>query len=170
MAHVEREVGKGGRLGGDGAARAARPFSRVELEPDVHRLSLGELMKEASTEVSRLMRGELEVAKAELKAEAKDAAKASGAIAAGGVLAHTGYLAVVAGVVFLLALAIPLWASALIVGAVLIAAGAFIAKSGADKLKTAVHPPKRTIQTFEEDRRWASATLQNAKSNMRENA
>lgn len=171
MASIDPEAR--GRTRGDGAQQGngRTAGSAFGVEADVHGLSLGDLVREASTEASRLMRGELDLAKAELKAEVKQASKAGGAIAGGGVLAHTGYLAVVAGVILLLGLVLPLWASALIVGVLMIGAGALIAKfGGVDKLKQAVRPPERTIQTFQEDRRWASETLRNVKSNMRGNA
>ncbi len=54
--------------------------------------SLGELVASATADLSTLMRKEVELAKVELKAEAKAAGKGAGALGAAGLLGALGFL------------------------------------------------------------------------------
>lgn len=170
MASIDPEIRRGSG-NGDGASRRTWTQSSgtsLGAEDELHSLSTGELLSGLSTEFTRLLRGELELAKAEIRQEVKQAGKSGGAIAGGGVLAHTGWLAVAAGLIALLALAIPVWLSALIVGVVLLGVGALVAKKmGVDGFKK-IHAPERTLKTLQEDKQWANETWRNAKSNVRE--
>ncbi len=67
--------------------------------PDVSDRSVGELISEVTTDLTTLMRQELELAKAELKQEATSAGKAAGMLGAAG---FAGYMVV-------LFLSIALW-------------------------------------------------------------
>jgi hypothetical protein len=175
MARIDPEIRRRASVSGDGedAELRARRWEGTQARAfsgrdDLDGRTTGELLSDLTSEFTRLMRGELGLAKAELKHEVEKASRSGGAIAGGGVLAHTGWLAVAAGLIALLALAIPLWASALIVGVVLIGAGALLAKKmGVDGFKQ-VHGPERTIKTLQEDKQWANETWRNAKSNVRE--
>ena len=118
-------------------------------------MSLGDLFGELSRDVSRLVRAEVKLAKTEMAEKASKTGKDAGAIVAGGLLAYAGLLAVIAAIIAGLALFIPLWLSALIVGIVVIAAGALIAKQGLDRLKKQSMAPEQTIQTLKENVEWA---------------
>jgi len=58
-------------------------------------------------------------------------------------------------VIALLALVIPLWLSALLVGLVVAAIGYFLVKRGLDALKQEDLAPRETIETLKEDKEWA---------------
>ncbi|MBN8233230.1 phage holin family protein [Corallococcus macrosporus] len=127
--------------------------------------SLGTLVSEFIEQGRHLLRAELTLARTEMRAEAKKAAAGGGMVAAGGVVLFLGAMALVAFLVIALAELMPLWASALLVTVLLIAAGAGLAAVGAKRLKT-VHAPRKTIQTLKEDSQWASTTMRSAKSQM----
>ena len=118
--------------------------------PDVEGTSVGELMGEVAKDLSTLMRQELELAKVEVKAEAKKAGKGAGLMGAAG---FAGYMA-------LLFLSIALWWalyhlvghswSALIV-AVLWGVIGFVAYTmGRKQLKTVNPKPERTVDTLQQ--------------------
>jgi hypothetical protein len=117
--------------------------------------SLGELFSELSQETTTLIRQEVNLAKTEMSQKASRVGKHIGVLAAGGAVAYAGLLAIIAGVIALLGLAIPLWLSALLVGLVVAGAGYFLVRRGLDALKQEDLAPRETIQTLKEDKEWA---------------
>lgn len=117
--------------------------------------SIGELFAELAQETSTLVRQEVQLAKTEMGQKASRVGKDVGFLAAGGAVAYTGLLAIIAGVIFLLGLAIPLWLSALLVGIVVAIVGYFLVKKGLDALKQEDLAPQETITTLKEDKEWA---------------
>jgi hypothetical protein len=128
------------------------PPSRVDTATGE---SLGDLVSELTGDLSKLMRQELELAKAELRQEASKAGKATGMLAAAG---FAGYLTTVLlslALVFALGAIMPLGWAALIVAALWGIAGAILYTSGRAKLRTVNPKPERTVETLKEDAEWA---------------
>ena len=98
----------------------------------------------------------------------KKAAMGGGLLGAGGVVAVLGCFWLIGAAVYALALALPLWASALIIGAVVTAAGALLAWAGAERMKKL--KPEQTMKNLEEDQRWLKGTLQQALAQRRGSA
>ena len=118
--------------------------------PEVHGRSVGELIGEVSNDLSTLMRQELALAKAEVKAEATKTGKAAGMLGGAGL---AGYMvALFTSIALWWALANGMdegWA-ALVVAALWAVVGAVLYSMGRSRLK-AVHPkPERTVQTLKE--------------------
>lgn len=116
--------------------------------------SVGELLAEVAGDLSRLFRQEIELAKAELKAEAVKAGKAGGLLAAAG---FAGYLVTV-----LLSLALvaalsevmpPGWA-AVSVAVLWAVAGAVLYAAGRRRMVTVSPVPQQTVETIKEDAQW----------------
>ena len=117
--------------------------------------SLGDLVSELTGDLSKLMRQELELAKAEIRQEAVKAGKATGMLAAAG---FAGYLTTVLlslALVFALGAIMPLGWAALIVAALWGLAGAALYTSGRARLRTVNPKPERTVETLKEDAEWA---------------
>ncbi len=117
--------------------------------------SLGELFSELTQETTTLVRQEVQLAKTEMSQKASRVGKDVGFLAAGGAVAYAGLLAIIAGGIFLLALVIPLWLSALLVGIAVAAVGYFPVRKGLDALKQESLAPQETIETLKEDKEWA---------------
>ena len=117
--------------------------------------SLGDLFAELAKETSALVRHEVTLAKTEMSEKASQAGKHVGVLAAGGALAYAGLLAVLAGIIVLLGQVMPMWLSALIVGAVVIVVGYLLVKKGLDALKREDFAPRQTMETLKEDQQWA---------------
>jgi hypothetical protein len=118
--------------------------------PDVEGVSVGQLIGEVTKDLSTLMRQELELAKAELTAEAKKAGQGAGMFGAAGF----------AGYMVLLFLSFALWwalenvmdagLAALIVAIIWGVIGAVAFMIGRNKFRE-VHPkPERTIDTLQQ--------------------
>lgn len=123
-------------------------MSHPDPDPDP---SLGELMTRLSEQTSRLVRDELQLAQAELKVTAKHAGLGAGLLGGAGVFALYGVGVLVAAAVAALALALPLWASALIVAAVLFLIAAVEGLLGKKQLEQANPTPDRTVKNVKRD-------------------
>jgi len=76
-------------------------------------------------------------------------------MAAGGAVAYAGLLALLAAIIIMLSEVMPLWASALLVGVVVLAVGGYLVYSGLNALKREDLAPRQTIETLKEDAQWA---------------
>src|SRR3954468_731085 len=121
-----------------------------EGRPDVDGTSVGALIGEVTKDLSTLMRQELELAKAELKVEAKKAGQGAGMFGAAGF----------AGYMVLLFLSIALWwalenvmdagLAALIVAVIWAVIGAVAFVMGRKKFQQVNPKPERTVDTLQQ--------------------
>lgn len=116
--------------------------------------SLGELFAELAQETSTLVRQEVALAKTEMSQKASKVGKDVGFLAAGGAVAYAGFLAILAGMVFLLNNVMPMWLAAVLVGLVVALVGYFLVRKGLDALKREDLAPRQTIETLKEDKEW----------------
>jgi hypothetical protein len=124
--------------------------------------SIGELFGEFSQDMTLLVRQEIRLARTELGEKASAISKRLTSVVAGGVVAYIGALAIVAGVILLLAqvVGIPAWLSALLVGAAMAIGGYIALRGGLRALKTIDPAPRRTVETLKDDVRWAKELRQ----------
>ncbi len=117
-----------------------------------HTRSVAELVDDASQQVSRLVRDEIQLARIEMRERTQGLAFGAGLASAGGLLALYGGIALTAAAVFALAILLPEWAAALIVGAVLILLGGGLGLLGKRKATDAAPPiPRDTAQSVKDD-------------------
>jgi hypothetical protein len=113
---------------------------------------VGELVQQLSEQVSRLVRDELRLAQAEMTQKGKRAGIGAGLMGGGGLVALYGIAAVVAAVGLLLALVVPAWAAALIVGGALLATAGVLALLGRSAARRATPPvPREAIDSVKAD-------------------
>ncbi|WCB96153.1 hypothetical protein DSM104299_04909 [Baekduia alba] len=124
----------------------------------------GELVKDLSTQVSTLVRQELELAKVELTAKGKQAGIGAGMLGGAGLFALYGVGAVVACAILALSTAVAGWLAALIVAVVLFAVAGVLALLGKSRAQRAVPPvPEQTVETVKEDVRYTKEHLAEAR-------
>jgi len=122
--------------------------------------SLGELFAELARETSTLVRQEVTLAKQELSQKASHIGKDIGFLAAGGAVAYAGLLTILAAIVALLVESgMSWWASALLVGVVVLAIGGFLVWNGLNALKREDIVPRQTMETLQEDKEWAKEQM-----------
>ena len=114
--------------------------------------STAELVQRASEQISRLVRDEIALAKAELATKGKHAGIGIGLFGGGGVLALYGVGALIATLIIVLDLFLPLWLAGLIVTVVLFAVAGILALLGKKQVTRAVPPePTAAIQSIKAD-------------------
>jgi hypothetical protein len=121
----------------------------------IEQVSLRGLFADLLRDMTTLVRQELALARTEVTDKATRAGKDAGLVAAGGVLGYTGLLAIVAGVVELLAAVLPRWLSSLLVGAALAGGGATLAKKGLDAIRQEDLMPREAVESVQETAQWA---------------
>ena len=114
--------------------------------------STAELVQRASEQVSRLVRDEIALAKAELAEKGKHAGIGAGLFGGGGILAMYGVGAAIATVIIALGLIMPLWFAALIVTVALFLVAGILALIGKSQVTKAVPPePSEAVAGFKAD-------------------
>lgn len=142
------------------AGPAAPPNGRADLR----QRPAGELVKDLSTQVSTLVRQELELAKVELTEKGKQAGIGAGMFGGAGLFALYGVGALVATAILGLATVVDGWLAALIIGAVLLIIAGVLALMGKARTKRAVPPmPEQTVETIKEDVRYTKEHVAEAR-------
>ena len=113
---------------------------------------IGVLVAQLSSDVSRLVRDELQLAKAELKDKGKEAGIGIGLFGGAGTVAVYGVGALVAAAILGLAAAVPAWLSALLIALVLFAIAGVAALLGKRHVTHATPPvPRQAVDGVHED-------------------
>ncbi|TSD99491.1 phage holin family protein [Skermania sp. ID1734] len=121
-------------------------------ESDLDQLSTVQLMDRLTTQVSTLVRTELSQAVSELKSKGTTIGIGVGLSGAGAILALFGLGALIATVILAIAIALPAWLSALIVGVAILALAAVLAVVGAGRARSASPPtPDATMASVRAD-------------------
>lgn len=122
---------------------------------DLREHGVGELVKELSSQVSTLVRQEVELAKAEAAEKGKKAGAGVGMFGGAAIAGLATVGSLTAFLILAIALAIPTWASALLVTVLWAAITGVLALQGRNKLKQMGKPvPEKTVETVKEDVQW----------------
>lgn len=114
--------------------------------------SVGELIERATTQLSDLVRQEMRLAGREMAEKGKRAGRGGGLLGAAGAVSYIGLMALAATAVAALSLALPVWASTLIVTGVLFAVAGVLAVLGRGELARAVPPtPQEAMDSVKAD-------------------
>lgn len=107
--------------------------------------SLGELVSDVSADISQIMRGELELAKAEIKHDVTHAGKGAGMFAGAALFGLYGLGLLFLGLAGVIAIWLPWWAGLLIVAAVLFLVAGILALIGKGSMQKVKGKPQKTI-------------------------
>jgi len=122
--------------------------------------STAELVQRAGEQLSRLVRDELALARAELTAKGRHAGFGVGLVGGGGVLALYGAATLIAAMVLLVAEALPAWVAALVVAIVLLAVAGGLALAGRRQVRHAAPPvPSAAVDSLRADVQVVSAAV-----------
>jgi hypothetical protein len=115
---------------------------------------LGSLLGDLMGDLAELVSKEIQLAKAELAEKVSLATAGAASLAIGGLVAFAGLLVLLDAAVYgLTALfeGLPLWASALIVGVVVIGVGMVLLLKGRSNLRAENLAPRRTVESLRQD-------------------
>ena len=123
--------------------------------------SAAELVKQLSEQTSRLVRQEVELAKAELTVKGKRAGVGAGMFGGAGVFGLYALGALTAAAIAALALAVATWLAALIIAGVWAVIAGVMALMGRSKVQQAMPPvPQDSVDSVKEDVQWTKARAQ----------
>lgn len=129
--------------------------------------SLGDLLKELTSEIRDLFRKEIALARTETAEKASRFGSNAAAVAMGGAVVLVGGLvlmeAIVRGLTALFAQFMPLelavWIAPLLVGGVLAIVGYSLMKKALSRFKTESLIPEKTKETLQENAQWLKAKM-----------
>lgn len=122
----------------------------TQLTPTTHERTLGQLVADASRDLSSIVRSEVALAKAEVKHEAKTAALGGAMFAVAGVVAFLALILLLIAAAFgLVAVGLAPWLAFVVVAVVLLVVAGALALVGKARLG-AVGKPERTVRTTKE--------------------
>ena len=131
-----------------------------EPDPRLREQSMGELFKQLSDDMSKLVRQELKLAQAEMTEKGKKAGIGVGMFGAAGIVGMLALLTLTACLVAALATGMDVWLAALIVTVVYAAVAGGLALTGKQRVAEATPPvPEQTVETVKEDVQWAKTKL-----------
>ncbi|MFC4467976.1 phage holin family protein [Streptomyces xiangluensis] len=114
--------------------------------------SVGELVGQATEQLSELVRQEVRLAKTELAQKGRRAGRGGGLLGAAGAIAYVGVMALAGTGVAALSLVLSVWAAALIVTGVLFVVAAVLGQAGRSQLGRAAPPmPEQTLDSVRAD-------------------
>jgi uncharacterized membrane protein YqjE len=140
----------------------------MDSPPDDRELQdrpVGELLRDLSEQTTRLVRQELELAKAEVAEKGKRAGIGGGLFGGAGVAALLALGALTACIIAALSTAMEVWLAALIVSVVYAVIAGVLALAGRSRIKQATPPaPEQTIETVKEDVQWAKTRARSGRT------
>lgn len=122
--------------------------------PEPSDRSIKEIIDAIRPQLQELVDKQVELARTELAPVSKKAGMAAGLVAAGAVFMLVFLIFISLTGVYALSLLLPLWASALIVSAILLLIGGILAGSGASILRGLDPTPHRTIRALQQNVNW----------------
>ena len=130
----------------------------AETRERVEDKSVPELVKQITAQSSELARKEIELAEAELAIKSKRAGLGAGMFGTAGVLGIFGLATFTAAAILALALVVPGWAAALIVGGVYLGLAGVTALFGGIELRRAKPlVPEQAAESVKDDVKWIKA-------------
>jgi uncharacterized membrane protein YqjE len=125
---------------------ADEPQARMEPQ------KVSELVRHLLDQVTTLFRQELSLAIAELSRSLSALIAGATSVAVAGALLFAGLLVLLFAAVLGLALVLPAWLAAVIVGVVVVLIGAALLGVGVSRFKAATVPPKRSAESLRKDK------------------
>jgi len=118
-----------------------------QVQPPPQEMTLRELTVQLSDDLTRLVRNEITLAKAELFASARQAALGGGMLTGAMIAGMTSWLALVAAAIAGIAAGLPVWAAALLVGVAFGVGAAGLTLLGTRRLGRGAPPLQMTIDS-----------------------
>ncbi len=112
--------------------------------------SLGQLVADATADISTIVRSEIALAKAEITGEAKIAGRGAGLLAGAAFVGLLGLVFLFHSVAQILDIWLPLWAGYLITTGILFALAAILGIVGKNALNKVQPKPERTIKNAQD--------------------
>jgi uncharacterized membrane protein YqjE len=120
---------------------------------------IGSLLSGLLRDLQEMMRGEVALARAEIKEDVSSVTKGATSMAIAAVFALTGFVFLMLGLTYLLNIWMRMWVAAGIVGLVLLVIGGILLMSAKKKLSATSLKPTQTIDSLKETKSWAQQQM-----------
>jgi len=124
---------------------------------------LGSIVSGIVKDLQEIVRGEVKLAKTEIREDVSAMGKGAASIAAGGIVAFVGFVFLMLRATFVLSKWVEMWIAALILAVALLLIGAILAMSGKRKLSASSLKPTESMESLKEDQAWASQQIKSVK-------
>jgi len=131
-------------------------------QDDLRERPVGDLLKQLSEDTAKLVRKEVELARAEVTEKGKQAGIGAGMFGGAGVAALLALGSLTACLIALLATGMKVWIAALIVTVLWAAIAGVLALLGRSRVQEATPPAEQTVETIKEDVQWAKTQTPSA--------
>jgi len=121
--------------------------------------SIGGLLSGLLRDLQEMVRGEVALARAEIKEDVSTAGKGVASLVVAIVLALTGFIFLMLAATYVLNLWMRMWIAAGIVGVVLLIIGGILTMSAKNKLSATSLKPDQTIDSLKETKTWAQQQM-----------
>jgi Putative Actinobacterial Holin-X, holin superfamily III len=136
----------------------------IHDDQELRERPLGEVAKDLTSDLSLLVRQEVELAKAEMAQKGRTAAPGFAMFGGAGIVSLCAAGALTGFLVLVFSLFLPDWAAALIVGAGLGAIAYLLVRQGKERVAKVGKPiPEQTIETVKEDVEWTKTRASSAR-------
>ena len=120
---------------------------------------LGDLFSDLASDLSELVRKEVELARLEVGQKVKRVGKNVGYLVVGGAVAFAAMLAIIAAIIMLLDKVMPAWGAALLVGLVVAGIAWLMIGKATAALQETDLTPQQTVETLKEDAAWVKQQI-----------
>lgn len=121
--------------------------------------SIGAILGGLLNDLQGMVRGEIALARAEVKEDVSTIGKGISALAMAAIFGLTGFIFLMLGATYVLNIWMRMWIAAAIVGAVLVVIALILGMSGKSKLSASNLKPDQTIDSVKETRAWAKQQI-----------
>lgn len=153
--------GNAGERPGD--ASASSPIDAAKGVVTDSADTIGTMIGDIIEDLQGIVRGEVQLAKTELKEDAAQMGKGAGMAGAGIFFGLVGFIFLMLGVTYVLNQWMRMWIAAGIVGLALLILAAILAMVGKSQIQRANLVPEQTIDSVKEDKEWASRQMNSVK-------
>ncbi len=138
------------------------------MQPVRDERSLGQILKDLTSETSTLLRQEVELAKTEMSEKATKVGTNVGEMAVGGAVAFLGAMALLFAMIYgltalldqFMSLRVAIWLAPLLVGLALAGLGYSMIKKALETLRHEGIAPTKTTQSLQENKEWLKSKIQ----------
>jgi len=121
--------------------------------------SIGSILSGLLADLQGLVRGEMALARAEIREDVSTVGRAVGSLAVAAFLGLTGFIFLMLGATYLLNIWMRMWVAAAIVGGILLLVALVLGLGAKNRLSAANLKPDQTIASVKETKEWAKQQI-----------
>lgn len=147
----------------EGYARGGQSPRPTRLDPGGGDEGIAPLLAGLLKDLQDLVRGEVKLARTEIKEDLAGAGQGVAMLIAGALVGLTGFIFLMLAATYVLNLYVRMWIAAGIVALALLVIAAIVASVGKNRISGTAIKPNQTIDSLKEDQQWAKQQIKSVK-------